>query len=88
VIWDTTVIRMARKNLKVPENLFLALRDDKPDHMSWPTYLETRCLGESDVSQPYPDEMKRTLERIQSATETVEERTGKMQKTLEEMGGR
>jgi hypothetical protein len=46
---------MARKNLKVPESLFLALRDDKPDSMTWPTYLETRCLGGEGVSHPSPN---------------------------------
>ena len=35
---------MARKNIKVPENLFLALRDDKDDEQSWPHYLEQQCL--------------------------------------------
>jgi hypothetical protein len=35
---------MARKNLKVPEDLFLALRDDKDDQQSWPHYLEEQCL--------------------------------------------
>ena len=45
---DTTVIRMARKNLKVPENLFLALKDDKDEQESWPHYLEQQCLHEQD----------------------------------------
>jgi len=35
---------MARKNLKVPEDLFHALRDDKDDGQSWPHYLEEQCL--------------------------------------------
>jgi len=38
-----------RKNIKLPEPLFNALRDDKPDHMSWPTYFETRCLADDDA---------------------------------------
>ena len=37
-----------RKNIKLPEPLFNALRDDKPDHMSWPTYFETTCLAPDD----------------------------------------
>ena len=37
---------MARKNIKVPESLFLALRDDKPDNVTWPAYLEARCLND------------------------------------------
>jgi len=28
-----------RKNIKVPEPLFLALRDDKPDGVTWDYYL-------------------------------------------------
>jgi len=40
---------MARKNIKVPEDLFLALRDDKDDQQSWPHYLEEQCLhGDGD----------------------------------------
>jgi hypothetical protein len=39
---------MARKNIKVPEDLFLALRDDKDDEQSWPHYLEQRCLVSDD----------------------------------------
>jgi len=46
---------MTRKNIKVPEALFLALRDDKPDNVTWPNYLEARCLGGEGVSQTSPD---------------------------------
>jgi hypothetical protein len=38
---------MARKNLKVPEDLFMALRDDKDDQQSWPHYLEEQCLHDT-----------------------------------------
>ena len=41
---------MSRKNIKVPESLFLALRDDKDDTQSWPHYLETKCLHDTDAS--------------------------------------
>ena len=45
---------MARKNIKLPEDLSLALRDDKDDEQSWPHYLEEQCLhgdeGLTDVS--------------------------------------
>lgn len=40
---------MARKNIKVPEDLFQDLRDDKGDNQSWPHYLEQQCLHEDDI---------------------------------------
>lgn len=73
---------MTRKNLKVPESLFLALRDDKPDSLSWPAYLETRCLGAGLVGEDVRDQ----LDRIERAATTAEDRTGSIQRTLEEMG--
>jgi hypothetical protein len=75
---------MARKNIKVPEALFLALRDDKPDTLSWPAYLERECLTGK-------DELKRIgeqLERVESAAQTAEERTGRIEQALEDMGAR
>jgi len=39
---------MGRKNLKVPDDLFHALRDDKDDQQSWPHYLEEQCLHDDD----------------------------------------
>lgn len=87
--WATSVRRMARKNLKVPESLFSALRDDKPDHMSWPAYLETRCLDTDDVSHPSPGgEVSEQLDRIESAAQTAEKRTGRIEQALDDMGAR
>jgi hypothetical protein len=51
---------MSRKNIKLPEPLFNALRDDKPDHMSWPTYFETRCLAPDDADTVTLDATERT----------------------------
>jgi len=40
-----------RKNIKLPADLFNALKDDKGKHKSWPVYLEEQCLLDSDDSQ-------------------------------------
>jgi hypothetical protein len=75
---------MARKNLKVPEPLFNALRDDKPDSMSWPTYLETRCLSDAGVSQPSYDteelarEVAKQIDYAQIAGQVGEEVEGRL----------
>lgn len=66
---------MPRKNLKIPESLFLALRDDKGDNQSWPHYLETECLH--DEAEGLGD--------IRSALSTLETRMGKIEQQLEEM---
>ena len=73
---------MARKNIKVPEPLFNALRDDKDDTQSWPHYLETECLGAGDGD----DDLREQLNRIESAATTAEARTGRIEGTLEDMG--
>jgi len=65
-----------RKNIKVSESLFTRLKDDKPDDMSWPGYLEQQCLSDSDVTEATEaakqaeantEEIKRQLEAIQGA---------------------
>lgn len=73
---------MGRKNIKVPDALFNALRDDKDDTQSWPHYLESECLQDGD------DNLAGTLARIEDAATTAEERTGRIEQTLENMGGR
>lgn len=67
---------MTRKNIKVPEDLFLALRDDKDDQQSWPHYLEEQCLHGGDVDD---------LHSLARAVETIEERTGRIERTLEDL---
>ena len=71
---------MARKNLKLPEELFNALRDDKDDEQSWPHYFEEQCLhggGEAAEVQGF--------EELARSVETVEERTGRIERTLEDL---
>lgn len=55
---------MGRKNIKVPEDLFLALRDDKDDQQSWPHYLEQECLLDD-----RDDEIPPGILELQEATE-------------------
>jgi len=42
---------VVRKNIKLPEPLFDALREDKPDGVTWPDYLEARCLTERETPE-------------------------------------
>ena len=79
---------MARKNIKVPEDLFYALRENKDDQQSWPHYLEEQCLlDEADEIPPgllkIQNATEDELQEIKKAIETVEERTGSIEKTLE-----
>jgi len=73
---------MGRKNIKIPEPLFNALRDDKGDNQSWPHYLESECLGAGDGG----DDLRGQLDRIEDAATTAESRTGSIENTLEDMG--
>jgi len=72
---------MGRKNIKVPEELFLAMRDDKGDQQSWPHYLEEQCLHddtEAGIPPAFVEVMEATpeqLERIREKIEKVPERT-------------
>jgi hypothetical protein len=74
-----------RKNIKLPESLFLALRDDKPDHMSWPAYFEAECLGPDDADDTATDAPD--MDGVESALATIEERTGRIERQVEELGG-
>ena len=67
---------MSRKNIKVPESLFLALRDDKDDNQSWPHYLESECLGAGDGDADLAEQLDRIEDAVgrdpNRATPTVE----------------
>lgn len=39
-----------RKNIKLPKPLFNAIRDDKPQGVTWPNYLEARCLTDRETT--------------------------------------
>lgn len=45
-------------------------------------------LGPETVDADIPSELKEQLDRIESAASTAEERTGQIQGTLDELGGR
>jgi len=68
-----------RKNIKLPEPLFNALRDDKSDHMSWPVYFETECLyddEDADVADRLDDIealAREATQAAQAAERAVEE---------------
>jgi hypothetical protein len=71
---------MTRKNIKVPEPLFNALRDDKSDNQSWPHYLESECLHGG------CGDLRDQLDSIESAATTAEERAGRIERAIESEG--
>jgi len=74
--------RETRKNVKVPEPLFWDLREDKPDELSWPDYLENECLGNGSIFGGVPDDLREQLERIEAGVEAIEDRTGTIEDHL------
>jgi len=72
---------MARKNLKVPENLFLAMDDDKDDQQSWPHYLEQQCLHDGDRPADVADRLDGLSMAVKENTEAIQS----MKRTLEEL---
>ena len=61
---------MTRKNIKVPEPLFNALRDDKGDSQSWPHYLESECLHDDDGD--VADRLGRIESAVKEATNAAQ----------------
>lgn len=75
---------MGRKNLKIPEPLFNALRDDKPDNMSWPAYLERECLdGDADLPEGFLDVMEASKSDIEELKRMMDELPKKTADELE-----
>jgi len=64
-----------RKNIKLPEPLFNSLKDDKPDNMNWPTYFEQRCLGDDSDD----------VAALMNALETIEDRTGRIERQIDDL---
>ena len=58
---------MGRKTLKLPEELFTRLSDDKPESMTWPAYFETRCLDAGAFEMDVPADVREQLDRIEAA---------------------
>ncbi|UBF23458.1 hypothetical protein HRTV-28_gp20 [Halorubrum tailed virus 28] len=71
---------MTRKNIKVPEPLFNALRDDKSDNQSWPHYLESECLHDADG-----DDVADRLERIEAAVKEATNAAQNAERAAEEL---
>lgn len=71
---------MTRKNIKVPEPLFNALRDDKDDNQSWPHYLESECIHDADEG-----DMADRLDRIESAVKEATNAAQNAERAAEEL---
>ena len=76
---------MTRKNIKVPEPLFNALRDDKDDSQSWPHYLETECLHENDGHENPFTEVRERLNRIEAAAKEATQAAQAAERATEEL---
>ena len=63
---------MGRKNIKVSEDLFEELREDKGDQQSWPHYLEEQCLDGERVDLT---DAKAVLDALQEEVNKIPERT-------------
>jgi len=72
---------MGRKNIKIPEPLFNALRDDKDDNQSWPHYLESECLGAGDGV----GEVGEQLDRIEAAAKEATNAAQNAERAAEEL---
>jgi len=57
---------MPRKNIKVDEDLFARLKEDKGKHRSWPQYFEDQLAEDTDAVD-YA-EIERRCERAVEAT--------------------
>jgi len=90
---------MARKNIKVPEDLFHALSEDKDNEQSWPHYLETECLNDpddnSDVdTEALAEDLQERIDYPDSQdTETIMQRLDELwsslpERTADEVEGR
>ena len=78
---------MGRKNIKVPEPLFNALRDDKDDTQSWPHYLETECLHDTRgaIGADEYNELLERLDDVEDAANAAEEKANKIENDLTSM---
>jgi len=63
---------MTRKNIKIKEDLFDRLKEDKPAHMNWPTYLEQQCLV--DAREEGDDEVTKAAKAAEANTEEIKRR--------------
>jgi len=64
------------------------LAEMKPDDMSWSEFLYGVAEDTEPIGRPQADEVAEELTAIKEALETVEERTGRIERTLEDLGGR
>jgi ElaB/YqjD/DUF883 family membrane-anchored ribosome-binding protein len=88
---------MVRKNIKVPEDLFMALREDKDDQQSWPHYLEEQCLHDAtdemppgflklqEATEQQLEEIKARMEDASNAAKEAANAAQSAEKTVEEM---
>lgn len=62
------------------------LRDEKPDEMSWSEFLlQLSGNWDGETSNGTPSDIDGQLDRIEASVATAEERTGDIQRTLEDL---
>jgi len=68
---------MTRRNIKLPESLFEALKEDKNSgkaNRSWPRYFEEQCLGDSEPETTDDSDLKEAVESFEHSREDMRER--------------
>ena len=76
-------------SIPVTEAVRDELRDEKPEDKSWSDFL-SQLAGNYDggVSGDIPAEVREQLDRIEASASAAEDRTGSIQRTVEDMEGR
>ena len=55
-----------RKNIKLDEDLFAQLKEDKGRNKSWPTYFREECLGQTNGEGMDTDRLYARLEELET----------------------
>jgi hypothetical protein len=80
-----------RHTIKLPESLAADLQSHKREDQTWPAFVREDVLPALERDNAVTtDELLRaldaTIDEIEGSVETVEERTGRIERTLEDVG--
>lgn len=77
-----------RSNIKIPTELFETIKEEhKPDHMSWPVYLEQELVKDSaeDSSPNGGIEIQEKLEGLESSVQEATQAAQNAERKVEEL---
>lgn len=76
-----------RGNIKLPAVEFKKHNDRRQEMgLSWSDYIDGQAPEQPDIE--IGDDLREQLDRIESAASTAEERTGTIERKVDELGGR